>query len=135
MVKFEIKLYGYPLPPGPMFHMVIPMWLSIVFIVILYKCIVCIMHKFIQPPSPNAPFLLRLKLITPPPLAMYEAWVIVFSPYHQGQVTIVTELRFVTTVATGGHVKFVPAVYFSFQKTTRFLAKFTKQYKIYTQQV
>ena len=110
MVKFEIKLYGYPLPPGPMFHMVIPMWLSIVFIVILYKCIVCIMHKFIQPPSPNAPFLLRLKLITPPPLAMYEAWVIVFSPYHQGQVTIVTELRFVTTVATGGHVKFASAV-------------------------
>ena len=34
-----------------------------------------------------------------------------------------SELRFVTTVATGSQVKFVPAVSF-FPKTTHFLAKF-----------
>ena len=53
MVKFEIKLNGYPLAPGPMFHVVIP--IPIVFIVILYKCIVCIMHKFIMIPNSLAP--------------------------------------------------------------------------------
>ena len=56
----------------------------------------------------------------------------IFCPYNW--ILKCFESRFATIVATGGHVKFVPAVQI-FQKTTHFLAKFTYKYKIYTQQV
>ena len=97
MVKFEIKLNGYPPPPSPT-H--VPCGYPYVafncfhrYLVLMYCVYYAQIHHDTQqfgsqPSPPNAPFLLLLQVITSPTLAMYEAWVIVSSPYHQGQVTI-----------------------------------------------